>query len=138
VTIYHGVTLGGISWNQGKRHPTLGDGVVVGAGAKVLGPITIGNNTRIGSNAVVVRDVPANMTVVGIPGRVLMGQRGVQPDAASFPTYGQQMDGMPDPVAKAITCVLDRMHQLDRRLASLERSPSPPEEQRCSIDLPRS
>lgn len=67
-TLYHGVTLGGTSWKKGKRHPTLGDNVVVGAGAKVLGPITIGTNGRVGSNAVVVKDVPANATVVGIPG----------------------------------------------------------------------
>ena len=69
-TLYHGVTLGGTTWEKGKRHPTLEDGVVVGAGAKVLGPITIGRNARVGSNAVVVHDVPADATVVGIPGRV--------------------------------------------------------------------
>ena len=73
VTLYHGVTLGGTSWKEGKRHPTLGKGVVVGAGAKILGPITIGDGAKIGSNAVVGRDVPANATVVGIPGRVVRG-----------------------------------------------------------------
>ncbi len=70
-TLYHGVTLGGVSWQQGKRHPTLGNDVVVGAGAKVLGPIQVGNGARIGSNAVVVKDVPSEATVVGIPGRVV-------------------------------------------------------------------
>src|SRR5690606_34143263 len=70
VTLYHGVTLGGTSWKAGKRHPTLGNGVVIGAGAKVLGPILVGENARIGSNAVVVKDVPAATTVMGIPARV--------------------------------------------------------------------
>src|SRR5512146_3036847 len=69
-TLYHGVTLGGTSWNKGKRHPTLEDDVVIGAGAKVLGPITIGARTRVGANAVVVKDVPPDSVVVGIPGRV--------------------------------------------------------------------
>jgi len=71
VTLYHGVTLGGTSWNKGKRHPTLADGVVVGAGAKVLGPITVGAGAKVGSNAVVTRDVPAGATAVGIPARIL-------------------------------------------------------------------
>jgi serine O-acetyltransferase len=70
-TLYHGVTLGGTSWNKGKRHPTLEQGVVIGAGAKVLGPITIGKGAKIGSNAVVVKDVPENATAVGIPARIL-------------------------------------------------------------------
>ena len=71
VTMYHGVTLGGTSWSKGKRHPTIGNNVVIGAGAKVLGPIKIGNNVRIGSNSVVVKSVKANETVVGIPARVI-------------------------------------------------------------------
>src|SRR5215208_2162421 len=71
VTLYHGVTLGGTSWNKGKRHPTLGKGVVVGAGAKILGPILIGDGAKVGSNAVVVKNVPAGATVVGIPARVV-------------------------------------------------------------------
>jgi serine O-acetyltransferase len=70
VTLYHGVTLGGTTWNKGKRHPTLGKGVVVGTGAKILGPITIGDNAKIGSNAVVVKNVPAGATAVGIPARI--------------------------------------------------------------------
>jgi len=68
-TLYHGVTLGGTSWNKGKRHPTLGNGVVIGAGAKVLGPIELGDNAKVGSNAVVVKSVPAGATVIGIPAR---------------------------------------------------------------------
>ena len=70
VTLYHGVTLGGTSWKEGKRHPTLGNGVVVGAGAKILGPIYIGDGAKIGSNAVVVKDVPAGATAAGIPARI--------------------------------------------------------------------
>src|SRR5208282_4646837 len=72
VTLYHGVTLGGVSWEKTKRHPTIGDNVVIGSGAKVLGPFTVGKGSKIGSNSVVVREVPANSTVVGIPGRVVM------------------------------------------------------------------
>ena len=71
VTMYHGVTLGGTSWSPGKRHPTVQDGVLIGAGAKILGPITIGRGVRIGANSVVIEDVPPGMTVVGIPGKVV-------------------------------------------------------------------
>ena len=72
-TLYHGVTLGGVSWDKGKRHPTLGDGVTVGAGAKILGPFTVGAGARVGSNSVVVREVPPGATVVGIPARIVEG-----------------------------------------------------------------
>lgn len=75
VTLYHGVTLGGVSWNEGKRHPTLEDGVVVGAGAKVLGPFTVGKNAKIGSNAVVVKPVPAGATMVGSAARMIAEKR---------------------------------------------------------------
>src|SRR5689334_21576149 len=78
VTLYQGVTLGGTSWNKGKRHPTLEDGVVVGAGAKVLGPFTVGKEARIGSNAVVVREVPPGCTVVGVPGHLVKCQEAVE------------------------------------------------------------
>src|SRR6185503_2349969 len=70
-TLYHGVTLGGVSWNKGKRHPTLGKGVVVGAGAKILGPFTVGEGAKVGSNSVVVKAVPEGATVVGIPARIV-------------------------------------------------------------------
>src|SRR4029077_10976548 len=72
VTLYHGVTLGGTSWNKGKRHPTLRNGVVIGAGAKVLGPIVVGEGAKIGSNAVVVKDIPAGASAVGIPARIIV------------------------------------------------------------------
>ena len=126
VTLYHGVTLGGTSWDKGKRHPTLGDDVVVGAGAKVLGPIRIGPGCRIGSNAVVVKDIPDNATVVGIPGRVV--SRGNDEDRESrrtamaqklgFDAYGTTQD-MPDPVANAINCILDHLQATDGRLEEM-------------------
>ena len=112
-TLYHGVTLGGVSWNPGKRHPTLCDGVVVGAGAKILGPITVANNARVGANSVVIQDVPDGMTVVGIPGRVVLPLT-----ARRITDEGIDLDHhlMPDPVGKAITCLLDRIDFLEARL----------------------
>src|SRR3546814_9559010 len=80
VTLYHGVTLGGVSWNKGKRHPTLGNRVVVGAGAKILGPFTVGADARVGSNSVVVKEVPPGATVVGIPARIV--HEAAEPSAA--------------------------------------------------------
>jgi serine O-acetyltransferase len=122
VTLYHGVTLGGTSWNEGKRHPTLGDGVVVGAGAKVLGPITVGNNAKIGSNAVVFKEVPAGATAVGNPARVIDGeqarQREEKAEKMGFSAYAvaQNMD---DPLAKAIHGLLDHAVETDRRIEAL-------------------
>ena len=123
-TLYHGVTLGGTSWQREKRHPTLGDNVVVGAGAKILGPIRIGNNARIGSNSVVVKDVPAGATVVGIPGRIIgpsperRSERQAMAEKIGFDAYGQGAQ-MPDPVAHAIDCMLDHLHLIDQRLKNL-------------------
>ena len=126
-TLYHGVTLGGTTWKKGKRHPTLGNDVVVGAGAKVLGPIIIGPGARIGSNAVVVKDVPTGATVVGIPGRVVK-QAAVSDEhdqrrrdfakKIGFDAYGTTQD-MPDPVANAIDRMLDHIHALDSKLAMI-------------------
>ncbi len=101
-TLYHGVTLGGTSWNKGKRHPTLETGVVIGAGAKVLGPITIGAGAKIGSNAVVVKDVPANATAVGIPARILEEEKAKE-DAvkAIFSAYAVGNEES-DPINKAL------------------------------------
>ncbi len=113
-TLYHGVTLGGTSWQPGKRHPTLGNGVIVGAGAKVLGPLRVGDNARIGSNAVVVKDVPDGVTVVGIPGRVVNKSS----DNAHFDAYGLTGQ-MPDPVARAVECMLEHMQHQDKELAEL-------------------
>jgi serine O-acetyltransferase len=115
-TLYHGVTLGGTSWNKGKRHPTLGKGVVVGAGAKILGPITIGDGAKIGSNAVVVKDVPPGATVVGVPGRVVEGIEAQQ--AARFAAYAVVQD-QDDPYAKAIRSLVEHSHELEHSLAAL-------------------
>ncbi|MBF0126151.1 MAG: serine O-acetyltransferase [Magnetococcales bacterium] len=124
VTLYHGVTLGGTTWDPGKRHPTLEDGVVVGAGAKILGPITIGANARVGSNAVVVADVPPDTTVVGVPGRLVMPKYRTGSSGDPFSSYGQH-GGMVDPVAKAVTCLLEQMHHMDNRVKKLEHGDPP-------------
>lgn len=127
VTLYHGVTLGGTSWEKGKRHPTLKNGVVVGAGAKILGPITIGEGGRVGSNAVVVRDVPNNATVVGIPGRIVTPVKDKstieknREEVASkigFSAYAETKN-MPDPVSNAIHSMLDHMHATDKKMAEM-------------------
>ena len=116
VTLYHGVTLGGTSWNKGKRHPTLGKGVVIGAGAKVLGPLTVGDGAKIGSNAVVIKDVPANATVVGVPGRVL---EDVSPQhAARFAAYAV-VQNQDDPMGKAIQMLIEHSRELEQQVAAL-------------------
>ncbi|MFY0668351.1 MAG: serine O-acetyltransferase [Alteromonas stellipolaris] len=129
VTLYHGVTLGGTSWTPGKRHPTLEKGAVVGAGAKVLGPITIGKNAKVGSNSVVVKDIPAGATAVGIPGRIIISKQ--QSDAAQinpnrhkiaekygFDAYAVAPDN-PDPVANAMGIMLEHMHQMDTKVEEM-------------------
>ncbi|MGV8843436.1 MAG: serine O-acetyltransferase [Pseudomonas sp.] len=125
VTLYQGVTLGGTSWNKGKRHPTLEDGVVVGAGAKVLGPFTVGAGAKIGSNAVVTKEVPAGATVVGIPGRVIIkaddeqqAKRQAIAEKLGFDAYGISQD-MPDPIARAIGQLLDHLQAVDGRLEGM-------------------
>jgi serine O-acetyltransferase len=121
-TLYHGVTLGGTSWKKGKRHPTLGRGVVIGAGAKVLGPIEIGDGAKIGSNAVVVRDVPADATAVGIPARIVTSEdqarREEQAARIGFSAYAISAD-MDDPVVQAIHRLLDHAAATDERLERL-------------------
>ena len=117
VTLYHGVTLGGTSWNKGKRHPTLADGVVVGAGAKILGPIAVGEGARIGANSVVIKSVPPRRTVVGIPGRVVQMEL---PQARIAASDGINLDHhlIPDPVGRAMACLLQRIQILESRLAA--------------------
>ncbi|HEX5612776.1 MAG TPA: serine O-acetyltransferase [Burkholderiales bacterium] len=116
VTLYHGVTLGGTSWNKGKRHPTLGNGVVIGAGAKILGPISVGNGAKIGANAVVVKDVPANAVVVGVPGRIV---ENVSPEeAARFAAYAV-VQNQDDPQAKAIQMLIDHSRELEETVRAL-------------------
>lgn len=121
VTLYHGVTLGGTTWQKGKRHPTLGNGVVVGAGAKILGPITIGDGALVGSNAVVVRDAAPGATIVGIPGRAVDHDRTAKHEAEThFAAYGASTPDMPDPVSKAINGLLSHVSVLEARLKELE------------------
>ncbi len=112
VTLYHGVTLGGTTWNKEKRHPTLGNNVLVGSGAKILGAITLGNNVRVGANSVVVKDVPPCCTVVGIPGRVIQS-KGTQIQSLQGIDLNHHL--IPDPVGKAISCLLERLDELEAR-----------------------
>lgn len=115
VTLYHGVTLGGTSWKKEKRHPTIGNNVVIGTGAKVLGPFKVGDNSRIGAGSVVVNEVPPDSVVVGIPGRVT--HRGGKRVIGEIDLEQHEL---PDPVAKAIECILDRVHHMEHELNSLK------------------
>lgn len=121
VTLYHGVTLGGVSWNRGKRHPTLGDGVVVGAGAKILGPIEIGEGARVGANSVVISAVPAGQTVVGIPGKVVRSRTARDEDRLDGIDLNHHL--MPDPVAEAVSCLLERIRLLEQAVGVYGRLP---------------
>ncbi|MEO6146045.1 MAG: serine O-acetyltransferase [Sulfuriferula sp.] len=118
-TLYHGVTLGGTSWNKGKRHPTLEKGVVVGAGAKILGPLTIGAGAKIGSNAVVVKNVPVGATAVGIPARILDENQTRPEDQATrkfgFSAYAISAD-MNDPMVKAVHGLINHSTVTDERI----------------------
>ncbi len=116
VTLYHGVTLGGVSWQKGKRHPTVGDSVVVGAGAKILGPITIGDHTRVGANSVVVKDTPPESVVVGVPGRVRHRDAGLQ---APDPERDLQHNILPDATGEALRAFADRMLALEAEITEL-------------------
>lgn len=133
VTLYHGVTLGGTTWNPGKRHPTLGHGVVVGAGAKILGPITVGNNARVAANSVVIANVTEGATVVGIPGRMVKSK-----EQRQLTEHGIDLEHhrVPDPVGKALACLLDRIAELEQRMAHLSSASNPTPEtcRSCDID----
>ena len=115
--LYHGVTLGGTTWDKVKRHPTLKNGVVIGAGAKILGPVTLGNNVRVGSNSVVVRSIDDNETVVGIPGRIV---RKKAEDTDSFDSYAASSSGISnDPTLQAVNSLIDRLSELEEKLDKL-------------------
>ena len=145
-TLYHGVTLGGTSWQSGKRHPSLGDNVVVGAGAKILGPITMHDGARVGSNSVVVKDVPTNTTVVGIPGRQVASvsseskektaRRSAMAKKYGFDAYAVSPDN-PDPVANAIGQMLDHMHMMDSKVAELCKTIQSLGGDACGDDIPQ-
>ncbi|MFN8635091.1 MAG: serine O-acetyltransferase EpsC [Chloroflexota bacterium] len=112
VTLYHGVTLGGVSTRRGKRHPTIGDRVVVGAGAKILGAIEIGPDSRIGANAVVVKPVPSNSVVVGVPGQVVVRSRPAPMPGAPDLEHG----ALPDTIGVTLRALLERVDELERRV----------------------
>jgi len=116
VTIYHGVTLGGVTWDKVKRHPTLEDRVVIGSGAKILGPFTVGRGAKIGSNSVVVKEVPPNATVVGIPGKIVLA-----PETAKEGRPDLEHGKMPDPSATAIACLFDQLKGLEQKYDSLQK-----------------
>lgn len=116
VTLYHGVTLGGVTWDKVKRHPTLDDKVVIGSGAKILGPFTVGKGAKIGSNSVVVKEVPPNATVVGIPGKIVMA-----PEAAKEGRPDLEHGKLPDPEAKAIACLFDQIKALEQKYETLHK-----------------
>lgn len=124
VTIFQGVTLGGTGKEKGKRHPTIGNHVIISAGAKILGSFTVGDHAKIGAGAVVLHPVPPNSTVVGVPGRVVV-QDGVR--------VGHELDhaDMPDPVAKMFQCLQHKVIALEQRLESLESSPLEKTERPC-------
>ena len=113
VTLYQGVTLGGVSLKKEKRHPTLRDNVVVGAGAKVLGPFEVGENSRIGANSVVVKAVPPHSTVVGIPGRIVIKE------GEKVGQFDLDHQVMPDPVAKAFNCMMEHLQLMHKRINDL-------------------
>jgi serine O-acetyltransferase len=126
VTLYHGVTLGGVapsvdseSQRDQKRHPTLEDGAIVGSGAQVLGPITVGCGARVGANAVVTKDVPSCATVVGIPAKTVQASKEA-PEQQRFVAYGTPTGDIPDPVARALEGLLDEVQTLRARLNELE------------------
>ena len=115
--MYHGVTLGGTSWDKVKRHPTLKDGVIIGAGAKILGPITLGKNVRVGSNSVVVKSIDDNCTVVGIPGRVLKEKVS---DDDQFDSYAASTSSSAnDPTVQAVNTIIGRLAEIDEQIANL-------------------
>jgi serine O-acetyltransferase len=115
-TIYHGVTLGGTGKDTGKRHPTIGNNVLIGAGAKVLGPFTVGDNSMIGANSVVLREVPPNTTVTGIPGRM------VHQDQQRVPSSDLNQISLPDPVMNEFTRLGEAVAELQRRCEELEKA----------------
>ena len=127
-TLYHGVTLGGTSWNKGKRHPTLENNVVVGAGAKILGPITVAAGARVGSNAVVVKNVESNSTIIGVPGRVA-GHTEVNKHQA-FEAYGLEL-GTDDPLTRAVTSMAEHSCMVETQLQIIYKSLK-----KSGVDLP--
>lgn len=130
-TLYHGVTLGGTTWKKGKRHPTLGNNVVIGAGAKILGPITLGDDVRVGSNSVVVKSVDNAQTVVGVPARVLKDSK-TQTDHFESYAVGTDVD---DPTVKAINSILSHIHDMDEQLNIVSKKLDIEDQDDIDVDL---
>ena len=120
VTLYQGVTLGGVSLDPGKRHPTIEEDVIIGAGAAVLGPFTVGRGARIGSNAVVLHEVGEGETMVGIPAKSISAKRARPQRQRCFPAYGTEPGEEQDPLAQEVDSMCERLHELEARLAALE------------------
>jgi len=120
VTLYQGVTLGGTSLAKGKRHPTLEDGVIVGSGAQILGPFTVGKGARVGANSVVLKAVPPGVTVVGIPAQIASRRDEAPLPRSVFDAYGMPCGGVEDPLGCAIETLLKRVEELNGRVATLE------------------
>jgi serine O-acetyltransferase len=120
VTLYQGVTLGGTGKEKGKRHPTIGNNVVVSTGAKILGNITIGNNVKVGAGSVVLRNVPDNCTVVGVPGKVVVRDGRNIADKTDYSEIDLRHDQVPDPVAEMILCLQRNIERLEKRIEELE------------------
>jgi serine O-acetyltransferase len=120
VTIYQGVTLGGTGKEKGKRHPTIGNNVVISTGAKVLGSFTVGDNVKIGANSVVLRDVPPNCTVIGVPGRVVVRDGQNIADLEPPDAIDLQHHLLPDPVGEMMICLQRKIARLENRIEDLE------------------
>ena len=118
-TLYHGVTLGGTSWAKEKRHPTLGDDVVIGSGAKILGPFKVGNGSKIGSNSVVVKEVPDQATVVGVPGRMVLSEE-ERDEQIKQQRFDLEHGSLPDPQAQAINHLFEHIRKMELQLNQLQ------------------
>lgn len=120
VTMYHDVTLGGTSFSKGIRHPQIGNDVIIGAGAQLLGPISVGDGARIGSNAVVVKDVPVAATMVGVPARQVMPKVALVTEEAAFDAYGTEQGEMQDPIVKQMEALMNEIASLRRKVEEME------------------
>jgi len=120
VTIYQGVTLGGTGKEKGKRHPTIGNNVVISAGAKILGSFTVGDNSKIGAGSVVLKAVPPNSTVVGVPGKVVV-RDGEKVDSPEVSIIDLRHDLLPDPITEAMYCMQQNIEMLEKRVRELEK-----------------
>lgn len=120
VTIYQGATLGGTGKDKGKRHPTIGNNVVISCGAKVLGPFKVGDNSKIGSGSVVLKEVPPNCTVVGVPGQIVVKEN-VKLSSVNKIEVDLEHGKLPDPIAEELICLQKRIIELEKKMMKMER-----------------